>query len=427
MTFKVPKFQNGQILSEQQLYSLPRLSIEFFRWNCVAGKSFGFFAPPGNNLNSTSKPLNQFDWENDNLFVTNLFVISSQGYPFIIPGRTKIEVEEKALENILFAVAYLAKDSESYNDDGYQVSFKWNLPEIESNQETEPFLVELGKLTDDYSNRQFAITPPILQLNGTSKLWKTILTLEQNVEKYIEQLIIAVGENNLDCSEYIERLERLNSFYQKTEVTTFINTALLTLKSAEGFYHRLIYQQDDLSLQDKYQSCEKLQGRALEKRLAEINGTQIESEIFASINELLKMIVETGQQQQEFIEKLSYLFSSSSYLFKKLQNTGQEIYLSEGYPQTYDVRRWLYQYEVQVVDKENSSLVIEFHQEPTNVAFTFTNEKNLETTSTLIPLKVESQQKNTNKQRYQLPLYSENYLFVAAPKQIIKKVELMKR
>lgn len=422
MTFKVPKFQNGQILSEQQLYSLPRLSIEFFRWNNVAGKNFGFFAPPGNNLGSVSNPLNQFDWEDNNLFINNLFVISSQGYPFIIRGRTKIEV----VGNTLFAVAKLAKDSESYSDDGYRVDFKWDVPEIESNDETEPFLIELGKLTDDYNSQQFVITPPILQLNGTSKLWETVLTLEQNLDKYIEQLIVAVGENNLDCSEYIERLERLNSFYQKTEVNTFINTALLTLKSAEGFYHRLIYHQDINALQNKYQSCENLRGRALEKRLAKINGSQIEPKIFAPINELVEMVVETGQQQQNFIEKLAYLFSSISYLFKKLQNTGQEIYLSEGYPQTFDVRRWLYQYELQSIAKENSSLVIEFNQQPTNVAFVFTNERNLQSTQTLIPLKVESQQKITNKQRYELPLYSENYLFVAAPERIIKKVELIK-
>lgn len=421
MTFKLPKFQNGQILSEQQLYFLPRLSIEFFRWNCIAGKNFGFFVPPGNNFSSKFNPLNQFYWENNNLFVTNLYVISSQGYPFIIQGKTKIEVGG----NTLFAVAYLAKDSESYNNDGYQINFKWDLPEIESNQETEPFLIELGKLTDNYSNREFVITPPILHLNGTSKLWKTVLTVKQNVDKYIEQLIIAIGENHLDCSEYIERLERLNSFYQKTEVTTFINTALLTLKSAEGFYHRLIYRRDSLSLQDKYQSCEKLQGRALEKRLAVINGSQIESKIFAPINELLKMLVETGQQQQNFIEKLSYLFSFNSRLYKELQSSGQEIYLSEGYPQTFDVRRWLYQYKLQFIAKENSNIVIEFNEEPTNVAFIFTNERNLQSTQTLIPLKIESQQKNTNKQQYELPSHSENYLFVAAPKQIIKKVKLI--
>lgn len=422
MTFKVPKFQNGQILSEQQLYSLPRLSIECFRWNSVAGKNFGFFAPPGNNLGSVSNPLNQFDWEDNNLFINNLFVISSQGYPFIIRGRKKIEV----VGTTLFAVAYLAEDSESYSDDGYRVDFKWDVPEIESNDETEPFLIELGKLTDDYNSQQFVITPPILQLNGTSKLWETVLKLEQNLDKYIEQLIVAVGENNLDCSEYIERLERLNSFYQKTEVNTFINTALLTLKSAEGFYHRLIYHQDINALQNKYQCCENLRGRALEKRLAKINGSQIEPKIFAPINELVEMVVETGQQQQNFIEKLAYLFSSISYLFKKLQNTGQEIYLSEGYPQTFDVRRWLYQYELQSIAKENSSLVIEFNQQPTNVAFVFTNERNLQSTQTLIPLKVESQQKITNKQRYEFPSFSENYLFVAAPERIIKKVELIK-
>lgn len=421
MTFKLPKFQNGKPLSEEQLYSLGRLSIEFFRWNCIAGKNFGFFAPPNEGFTSKSNPLNQFVWENDNLFVTNLFVISPQGYPFIIQGKTKIE----SVGNSLYAVAKLAKDSESYNDNGYKIDFKWDLPEIESNQETEPFLIELGK----YGNQEFEITPPILQLNGTSKLWKMVLTVKQYVDKYIEQLIIAVGENNLDCGEYIDRLERLNSFNQKTEVVTFINNSLLTLRSAGGFYHRLIYYQNDSSLEDKYQSCKNLRGRALEKRLAEINGSQIESEIFAPINELMEMVVETGQQQQIFIEKLGYLFTSSSSLFKRLQSEGQEIYLSQGYPQTFDQKRWLYLYDLQAIKKENSSLVIDFNQEPTNVAFIFTNEENLQNTQTLIPLKPVFRQENPKEQRYklhELPVYAEHYLFVAAPKQIIRKVELIK-
>lgn len=423
MTFKVPLFENGQILSEQQLYALPRLSLEFFRWNCIATKNFGFFAPAEKNPSSSSDSWNKFEFENDRLSVINLSVISSQGYPFIIQGKTTIKVVEKG--NTLFAVAYLAKDSESHNDDGYQIDFKWDLPEIQSHQETEPFLIELGKLTNKGSLR-FEITPPVLQLNGTSKLWETVSTVKQNIDKYIEELINAAGKNNLDCSEYLDRLESLNSFSQKTEVEIFINIALLTLKSAQGFYHRLIYNQDGSSLQDKYQSCKNLRGRALEKRLAEINGSQIESEIFDPINELLGMVVKTGQEQQTFIEKLGYLFASSSYLFKKLQNNVKEIFLSQSYPRTYDVRRWLYLYELQKIETENYNLVIEFNVEPTDVAFIFTNDKNLQSTQTLIPLKQESHQDNTNKQRYKLPSHPENYLFVAAPKQTINKVELIK-
>ncbi|MBW4503640.1 MAG: hypothetical protein KME57_29770 [Scytonema hyalinum WJT4-NPBG1] len=280
MTFKVPKFEDGHILSEQELYALARLSIEFFRWNCIAGKNFGFFAPSEIDFISSSSSWNQFDWENDNLSVSNLFVISLQGYPFIIQGQKKIEKVGKTL----FAVAYLAKDSQSYNDNGYKIDFKWDLPKIESYQETEPFLIELGQVTGNDSNRdhrKFSITPPALQLTGTSKLWKTVLILKQNIDKYIEQLIIAAGENNFDrseypdCSEYIDRLERLNLFSQNTEVDKFIDTALLTLKSATGFYHRLIYNQDGSNLLDKYQSCKNVRGRALEKRLAEINGSTV--------------------------------------------------------------------------------------------------------------------------------------------------------
>jgi len=424
MTFKVPKFEDGHILSEQELYALARLSIEFFRWNCIAGRNFGFFAPSEIDLRSGSDSWNQFDCENDNLFVSNLFVISLQGYPFIIQGQKKIEKIGKTL----FAVAYLAKDSQSYNDDGYKIDFKWDLPEIELNQETEPFLIELGQVTGNDSNRKFSITPPALQLNATSKLWKTVLILKKNIDKYIEQLIIAAGENNLDCSEYIDRLERLHLFYKNTEVAEFINIALLTLKSAKGFYYRLI---DDEGKRYQYnESYRNYRGRVLENKLAENYGSLTEPEIFEPISELLQMEVITGQHQQNFIEKLTYLFDSDKYLFQRLQIKRQRISQSEGYPQQFDLQRWLYRYELQPNAKENHTLVIEFNKDPTNVAFIFTNEKDLTSThiTPLKQIKQKYQPENANNKRYELPPFNtESYLFVAAPKEIINQVELIKK
>ncbi|MBR8828172.1 MAG: hypothetical protein DSM107014_09800 [Gomphosphaeria aponina SAG 52.96 = DSM 107014] len=418
MVFKVPKFENGQILSEQELYALARVSIESFRWNCIAGKNFGFFAPSEIDCNSSSNSWNQFDWENDNLFVSNVLVISSQGYPFIIQGRNKIEQAEK--RKILFAVAYLAKDSQSYKNNGYKIDFKWDLPEIESNKETEPFLIELGRVTGNENNRKFELTPPILQLNGTSKLWEIVLILKKYVDKYIEQLIIAVGENNIDAGEYIDRLERLNLFAENTQVDKFIDTAILTLKSATGFYHRLIYHQS----KSQIEACKNLMGRALERQLARINGNKIEPEIFDSIDELLEMEVKTGQEQQTFIEKLSYLLASTSHLFKKLQTNKKELLISKGYPKRFDIMRDLYRY--QLPEKEGKKVVVEFNVEPTNVAFIFTREENIKSTETLIPLKEQAQNENPQiNRRYKLLLDPNNYLFIAAPEQIIKKVELI--
>ena len=68
---------------------------------------------------------------------------------------------------------------------------------------------------------------------------------------------------------------------------------------------------------------------------------------------------------------------------------------------------------------------LEFNVEPTNVAFIFTNQENLKTTETLIPLKQKSEQENPNGFRYKLLLDMKDYLFIAAPSKIIKKVELI--
>ena len=96
--FIVPRFKDGDNLSEQKLYALARLSIEFFRWNCIAGKNFGFFAPSTVDFISNSSLWNQFNWEDGSLSVSNLFVISVQGYPFIVQGQTRIEKVGKTLK-----------------------------------------------------------------------------------------------------------------------------------------------------------------------------------------------------------------------------------------------------------------------------------------------------------------------------------------
>lgn len=421
MVFKIPKFENDQILYEHDLYALAQLSMECFRWNCIAEKDFGFFAPLQSNLISNHDLWNQFEWQHDILIVRNLFVISPQGYPFIIKGQKEI----KKLGSTLFAVANIAQNSVSYDGDGYTIELKWDIPEVEELQEKQPFIIKLGQITGNTRNRKFEIVPPILQLIGTSKLWEIILQLKENVENYIEQLIIAVEENHLDCSEYIDRLERLNSFSPKTEITNFIQIALLTLKSAAGFYYRLIYSQDNSN--SRYKSCEKLRGRALEKRLASINGSQLEPELFAPIDELLVMEVETGQQQQNFIEKLSYLFASTSHLFKRLQINSQEKFPSQGYPKKFDQLRMLYRYDFEPDEKEGRSLVIEFNEEPTNVAVIFGNQKNLKNTKNLIPLKQISQKKKNDKKLYEILLNIESYLFIAAPVETLKKVEIVRK
>lgn len=261
-------------------------------------------------------------------------------------------------------------------------------------------------------------------MHGTSQLRATALELQKNIEKYIERLITAIGGRSLDISEYLDRLERLNSFSQKTAVAEFIDIALLTLKSAKGFYYRLIddegrrYQHDE--------SYKNYRGRALENKLEEKYGSLTESKIFNSINELLQMEAKTGQQQQNFIEKLTYLFAVDKHLYQRLQTNKQRILQSEGYPQNFDVQRSLYRYELQVTVKENQSLVIEFNKEPVNVAFIYTSDKELKSTS-LTPLKQKSRQENINDKRYVLPLFNtESYLFVAAPKNIISHVELIK-
>ena len=421
MVIKVPKFQNDEVLSEKELYALARLPIEFFRWQSFSQKTFGFFAPSESNLPSTR---NKFHWENDSLSINNLFVISPQGYPFICLGQRKIESTRNSQN--LYAVLHFPKNSVSYEDNGYRIEFEWDIPEIETPNQEEFLPIKLGKLIKDERTEEvtFEIVPQIIQLQGTSRLWTEASKLQENIEKYIKKLV-TIGEKNIDISEYLDRLERLNIFSQKTEVNEFIAIVRLTLVSAQGFYYRLI---DDEDKRYQYDEDHKnYRGRALENKLAENYGTLTEPEIFEPINELLQMEVHTGQQQQDFIEKLAYLFAPDKLLSQKLQTKRQRISQSEGYPQNFDLQRWLYRYELPRVTRENKTLVIEFNREPTNVAFIYTSDPAL-TTSRLSSLKQNSQTENTNNKRYELPPFNtESYLFIAAPEGMIAQVELVNK
>jgi len=425
MGLKIPKFEDGQILYERELYELAGLSIECFRWNSIAEKQVGFFFP----LQVNYSLWNQFTCENGSLAITNLFVISSEGYPFIYQGRKKLE----KIGKILYAILRLPGDSQSYDGDGYRIDFKWDLPEIESNVNPKIFIIELGQIIVENKIPKFCPEPPAFHIDSISNIFEEAKILKKNLEKYLERLEEAVEEKNIDCSEYIDRLEKLNLFSGVSRINLFIGDAKLSLKSAKGFYHRLVYEEN--GSKEQYEQYKNLRSRSLEIKLSKIfHGNKIEPKIFNPIDELIKMETKKGYQQQIFIEKLRSLFDSDSRLFKILESNTKkkESNTKQIFPnhdsRSFDRIRHLYQYELSEIGN-NNCIIIEFNDDPANVDFVFTNENNLKNTKNLIPIKTQAEKKkSTNRctNRYSLRFARESNLFIASPQDLIKKVELIK-
>ena len=423
MVFNVPQFKNNEILSEGQLYALAQLSLEFFRWNCIADKQYGFFTPPQIDITQHNYSWNQFRFEGETLYISNLFLISKQGYPFIFEGTKTLE----KLGNTLYAVAYFAKDSQSYSGRGYEVSFEWDLPEVDSPaEEQEPFFINLGTVIESEGKRIFSLKPPVIFLDSTSALWEAALNLKKIFHIYIKELVKHNRENTVDRSELLHRCDRLALLSGNTRTDTFIKDARLALESARGFYHRLIYQEtarDD--------SRRHLRERALEENLIQTKGNIVKPELFDLIDDCLSICrgdsSNTGQDQLALVKKLVELFSSYSPLFKYLQiekkSNPHLIPLSEGYPQSFPPKRNLYRYELPKVDI-TGRVIVEFTRNPTNVGFIFSNQEKRPDSLPFLKKNAELVEDNSKRHRYRLLGGLARYLFIAAPLDTILKVEI---
>ncbi len=427
MVFNVPQFKNNEILSEKQLYALAQLSLEYYRWNCISTKQYGFFTPPQIDNTRRNHSWNQFFFENQTLYLSNLYLISKQGYPLIFEGTKSFE----KVGNTLYAVVHFAKDSQSYIGRGYEVSFEWDLPKMDSPvEEQEQFLINLGTVIESEGKRIFSLNPPVIFLDSTSTLWEEALHLKKIVHNYGKQLLKHSRENTVDRSELLHRLDRLILLSENTRMVSFIQDAQLALESARGFYHRLIYQETS---QDE--SWRNLMGRALEEELIQTKGSIVKPEIFDRIGDCLSLCLgdssNTGQTQLALVKKLGEILSSNSPLFKYLQIekiviNSNLIPLSEGYPQTFPPRRYLYRYELSKGDNTNCQVVVEFTQNPKNAGFMFSNEEKNPDSLPFLKKNAKLEGEDSRRHRYRLVGKPECYLFIAAPLDAILKVELTK-
>lgn len=357
MVFKLPQFKDGKILSARELNDLAEvsLSLEYFRYNCVAGKQYGFFAPP---IKEDHKVWNKFFMDRENLSITNLFLINKEGYPFLAQGENKIPITDHS--SCLYAVANFTKNSKS--NSGYEVKFEWAIDEwaIEPKQ----LFIKLGEVKESNGEKQFSLEPPAITLDSTSDLWeaaKKLKTVIQN--EYIEELVNHSRESQVDRNELLNRCDQSILFSENTRVDTFIKEAQLLLESTRGFYYRLIDEENSHNYSSK-----NLTGRALESYLIKNQAQTKESEkiLINNIEENFKKLEDcqsknTASNQLLLVERLVKLFDSHSPIIQKLKNNenSHKSGLKGDLIPSYDRGKKIYRYQL---PNENSSseIVVEF-------------------------------------------------------------------
>ena len=215
---RIPKFENGEFLSETELYQLAWLPFELYQLSNMASGHAGFFHADV----ASETPWNRFDHEFDTLTIRNLFVISPQGVPFIVTRPRTLDLSEVTIDRTtLFASAYFAGNSRALKDErfvatlefdaggpddefditlydafdtagdqgaerapnAYQVLFHWgndSAPEIEGARR---FSLELGKL-EGPDGADFKLSPTAYYPASLPELKEATDTFRETVEIY---------------------------------------------------------------------------------------------------------------------------------------------------------------------------------------------------------------------------------------------------
>lgn len=336
MTLKphIPKFQDGEFLSEAELYQLAWLPLGLYRLNNQSKGYAGFFCPEIN----SGITWNQFEQNYNALTMHNLFVISPEGIPFVTTAPQRLELSGVTIDKtILFASVYLADSSEAFeteqfqtesgdNDieafedfqnepiaaNAYQIVLHWGEDTAPTITGAKHFQLELGTL-EGFHSEEFRPSPTAYFPSGLPELAEVTQSFESCIEDYIQLLLNPEIAPNIERSTLFDKLELL----QHSLTTDFTPTAKiiadtqLMLRAAKGFYLRLVYAQNPRD--PVYQSCKGLGGRMLEHRIVAlfegIRGAL--GEFISDLNNFTADTPETGYEQIEFFRDLAILFDTT--------------------------------------------------------------------------------------------------------------------
>jgi hypothetical protein len=315
----IPKFQDGEFLSEAELYKLAWLPLELYRLNNQSKGHVGFFCP------NTETTWNQFEQDYDALTIHNLFIISPEGIPFVNTETQRLELSEVTIDRTtLFASAYFATSSAAFEDsnfspdlydpegqpiaNAYQIILHWGedtAPEIIG---TTRHSVELGRMTG-VDRADFRVTPLAYYPAGLPEL-HAVTKSATTLEGYTQLILKPTLAPSVDRSSLVDRLEQLiaNLTDSFTPAQKSVSEAQLMMKAAKGFYLRLAYAKD--AQNPIYQSCKGLTRRVLEHQLEGLleGGGDALADIISSLTRHIAVTPTTGYEQIEFFRELEALF-----------------------------------------------------------------------------------------------------------------------
>ena len=338
---RFPKFEDGEFLSEIDLYILAWFSLELFASSQIAKGHIGFFAPTAEDETAW----NVFEREDDYVRVDNLFVISPDGIPFIMMESRTLNINRLAsFDTPLVATVYIAEGSQAFKDkrflfapefDEYldhETDYDYVLEEkVESSatnsyqlrlhwgNETAPDIVGakrfdliLGTL-QEVEGTEFVLEPLAYFTQALPPLNEAVFALQSALEDFTKLVLnpnIAAG---VERNTLLHTLELFSHSLSKEFNPThaIIHEAKSMLKTVKGFYLRIAYALDRAN--PTFISCRGLEGKMLEHQL-ELTELRASGELGAVIEDIVSLLdqdISTGAEQIEFFKRFEAIFGSA--------------------------------------------------------------------------------------------------------------------
>lgn len=345
-----PKFEDGEFLSEIDLYKFGWFFIELYASSNIAKGHEGFFAPV------TAEELNWNDFvrEYDYLRVDNLYVISSEGIPFVIMEQQTLELNELDSFDIpLIATVYVAERSEAFKDrrflssnvfdeylddddydspwedqeqdeglvakdsadlNSYQVRLHWGDETAPDIAGTKRFDIVLGKLQGP-DGTEFVPELKAYFASALPELSSVVVSLQATLGGFLRLLFNPNNASGLDRELLLNRLELFELKLTRAflPVDEIVAESKAVLKAALGFFIRIAYAQDVNN--PSYQAFRQLQGRMLEYQL-EAQGIEAEGPLGSLLDELKDALMQspnTGYEQIQYFKALQLVFEATRH------------------------------------------------------------------------------------------------------------------
>ena len=256
----IPCFQKGDTLEEKHLYQLGRLSVESARIVLLASGIRGFLRPPFCPSDAVPNEID-LDEEKQIAKVSNVFAISSNGYPFIVEDKLSSDSRGENRNCLVLSLNL----PENFDTRHPPRLFWTNDDEVRLGDEATTKRICLGRFDRE---GEFTIIPPPVTIDAHAMTDESFPKLKERVKA----LTVAIIGNatRLHCVKtgsmdmYLYQFDEFDTVCSSATFREIIHR-LANLSKALNRVCQTLYFERHLS--NRWSDCRNLSGKSLEFRI----------------------------------------------------------------------------------------------------------------------------------------------------------------